>query len=487
MFNFIFVLLCSRVHTLHTCALWCAGCARLRGVDVVVQTVESSADNVRRDALGGNLHVVEFVDLTRAHWVIAQATESPGERSGALHELLVQTLFAQSVQLLGGKLLAADFACDLVEFLLILNDLLADGSVGLGGGGVGDVLGLVVLNDRIVGNNGTLAVLRPRTTEEKRALDEHVPLDTSIALDDPSVNERHEEDRSQNGDTSASAHGDSGDVPRGLLAETKVGRALVDDRQSTDGSGDQEEERRSPDSPRNRVLTNVDNQLDQHEDGRTKASGYGRGHSETSKDSTETLAVVPSPLDLVGTSESDTDTSNGRDERVGRRDVSRVASAPHDPGRGGSESTCESQHLNAGVAFECTVGNDAVLDRVGGTGSDCDGSEKFEACAKDHGLSVGDTPGGDTSGPGVGDIVGTVVVGVQHGKESANDEDVGVFGEHHLDDDLWSMGVDDGRFDLGDELNHLVGGLGYIHICTIQRIKWRLLGPADNTETSRRV
>ena len=139
-----------------------------------------------------------------------------------------------------------------------------------------------------------------------------------------------------------------------------------------------------------------------------------------------------------------------------------MASAPHNPRGGGGESTGESQHLNTGIAFEGTVGNDTVLDRVGCTGSDGDSSKKFEACAKDHGLSVGDTPGGNTGGPGVGDIVGTVVVGIQHGKESANGEDVGVFGEHHIDDDLWSMEVGDGEFDLSDEMNQLGTELGYI-------------------------
>ena len=79
----------------------------------------------------------------------------------------------------------------------------------------------------------------------------------------------------------------------------------------------------------------------------------------------------------------------------------------------------------------------------------------------------------------------TVVVGIQHGKEGANGEDVGVFREHHLDVDLWSMEIGDDRSDLDDELNHVVGGPDYIDICTIQRIKWRLLGPADTTDRSK--
>jgi hypothetical protein len=219
----------------------------------------------------------------------------------------------------------------------------------------------------------------------------------------------------------------------------------------------------------------VHDQLNQHEDGCTKASRNSRGHSKTSKDSTEALAIVPSPLDLVSTSESDTDTSNSRDKRVSRRDVSRVASAPHNPGGGGSESTGESQHLDAGVAFEGTVWNDTVLDRVGGAGSDGDGSKEFEACAKDHGLSVGDTPGGDTGGPSVGNIVGTVIVGIQHSKEGANGENVGVLREHHLSDDLWSMDVGDGEIDLSDEQNHLGRKPGYMNYMYFHRIECPLL------------
>ena len=89
--------------------------------------------------------------------------------------------------------------------------------------------------------------------------------------------------------------------------------------------------------------------------------------------------------------------------------MSRMASAPHDPRGGGSEGAGESQHLDASIAFKGIVRDDAVLDSVGGTRSDCDSSKKFEACAEDHGLSVGDTPGGDTSSPCVGHIVCGVV------------------------------------------------------------------------------
>lgn len=55
----------------------------------------------------------------------------------------------------------------------------------------------------------------------------------------------------------------------------------------------------------------MDNDLDEHEDGSTKSGSDGRSHSEASKDSTETLSIVPSPLDFAGTA----------DVRFGRTEV----------------------------------------------------------------------------------------------------------------------------------------------------------------------
>jgi hypothetical protein len=41
--------------------------------------------------------------------------------------------------------------------------------------------------------------------------------------------------------------------------------------------------------------------------------------------------------------------------------------------------------------------------------------------------------------------------------------------------------------DLGDELNHLGRRQGYMNYMYFYRIEWPFLGPADNTERSRRV
>ena len=63
------------------------------------------------------------------------------------------------------------------------------------------------------------------------------------------------------------------------------------------------------------------NELYQHKDAGGKASRDDRRHPKTCKDSTETLAVIPAPLDSGCADGGDANPSNSRDERVGRRDV----------------------------------------------------------------------------------------------------------------------------------------------------------------------
>jgi hypothetical protein len=110
--------------------------------------------------------------------------------------------------------------------------------------------------------------------------------------------------------------------------------------------------------------------------------------------------------------------------------VCRVAGTPHDPGRGSGKSASEGEHLHTGVPLEGGVRDNAVLDGIRSSCTDSDGAEHLEDGAEDHGLSVRDGSRGDTGGPGVCDIVGTVVVGVQQGKEGAYGENIGVLVEH---------------------------------------------------------
>jgi len=205
-----------------------------------------------------------------------------------------------------------------------------------------------------------------------------VPADSVIALDDLSVEVGNKKEESQSSKTNTARDGNGSNIPRRLLVETKVGGSLVDNGECADGTSDQEEEGSSPDRPGDRVLAKVDDHLDEHEDDGTEASRGSRSHSETSKNGTETFALVPAPLDLRGAGNSDTNTSDSRDERVGRRDVGRVLGAPHDPGGGTGESASKGQHLDTSIVLEGVGGDDAVLDGFGSTGTNSDGADHFE-------------------------------------------------------------------------------------------------------------
>jgi hypothetical protein len=61
----------------------------------------------------------------------------------------------------------------------------------------------------------------------------------------------------------------------------------------------------------------------------------------------------------------------------------------HDPRGSTSKGTGESQHLDTSVTSECGIGNDTVLDGIGGTSTDRYSTEHFEYGTEDHGLSVG--------------------------------------------------------------------------------------------------
>lgn len=149
----------------------------------------------------------------------------------------------------------------------------------------------------------------------------------------------------------------------------------------------------------------MDDQLDEHEDDPTETRGDGGGHTETGENGTQSVALVPTPFDILGSGSGNADTGHGRDERVGRRDVGRVSSTPHDPGGSTGERTGECEHLHTGVVSESAHGDDAVFDSRGGSGAYQCRSEDFENGTEHHGLSVRDGSRGDGRGPRVGDIV----------------------------------------------------------------------------------
>jgi len=392
-FYLVGILLGGGVHTLHASTLRSTMNTSLSGVDVVVKTIEETSSDHSRKTLEEGHHVLALIDLTRTHRVLVQSTHSPANGSPLLSELRVEPLLTLGNQFLVGELLGLGLDNSLLGLGLgghdsVLATLLKILGSAKGRRAVADLRKIIVLNHSVVGDDGTLTLRGWLALEQKRTLDGHPPLDRRIPQDNPGVNVGNEEDDGKEADATAGTHGDGCDVPSGFLVKTELRRSLVDDGKCADGASNEEEERGGVDGPLHRVSAHVHNDLDEHEDGGGETGRDGRCHTQTSKDSTKTFSIIPAPLDLSSSHSSNTDTSDGRDQRVSRRNVSGVLGAPHDPGGSTSERTSESKHLDTSVSLESRGGNDTVLDGLSSTGTDSNSSKHFEDSTEDHGLAI---------------------------------------------------------------------------------------------------
>lgn len=370
------------VDTLHTGTVRSTFNTGLGSVDIVVNTVEGTGNNDSWETLEENLHIGKFVDLSVAHWVLVESSHSPAKRTALLPESGVHSLFGLFDEFFVGELL--NFVLDKV--------LLVDFGVGFVDGALSadfwGIIELVVLDDGVVWNLGDFSIWWGWAAEQERTVDDHPWLESVILLDDLGVEVWDEEEGREDAKTETSSQSDGGDVPCWLLVETELWGTLVDDGEGTNGTGDQEEHWGRPNSPDRWVLSEMDDELDEHEDSSTKAGSNSWSHKETSEDGTETLALVPSPLDLPSTNGGDTDTSDGRDEGVGGGDVSGVPGTPHDPGGSTSKSASEGKHLNTGITTESRVGDNSVLDSICGSSTDSNSTDDFKDSSENHGLSV---------------------------------------------------------------------------------------------------
>ena len=283
MLDFVRVLLGSGIDTLHALSFRRTRDSRLGGVDIVVDTIESTADDLSRETNESELDVVDLVHATFAKRVIAEATHCPSEWSLLLAHLGVHSCLATSDLF---------FVCEIVGFEAGRSIFLGVGGRGdfilgidIRGGVVGGVRGeglvhvLVLLDNGVVGDGGTVGLLDRIALEEGGAHDDHPPLDCGIALDDFGVHVGDEKEQCEESEESTSSNSDTSDESRGLLVQAELGGSLVDDREGADGSGDEEEEGRGVDGPWDGVLAHMDHELDQHEDGGCEGGGDGGGHS----------------------------------------------------------------------------------------------------------------------------------------------------------------------------------------------------------------
>jgi len=323
--DLIRVLLGVCVDASHTVALGGALETRLSSVDVVVHAVEKAGSDLGRDTLEEDLHVVELVDAASAHWVVTKGAHGPAHGAGLLQQLGAKAslTLGNGVLVRGARSVFHDEALLIgggngVSVLMRFLEVFKSGNGARGAGG----LELIFLHDGVLSNLLAISLSGGGAGPEERSHEDHPRLDCAVLPDDLGVDVGNEEDGGEQAKTGTGADSDGGDVPRRLLVETKLRRALVDNGQSADGASNEEPKRCRVNGPGHRVLAGVHDDLDETKDECAKASGGGRGNDEAGEDGTKTLALVPSPLDLGGTSGSDTDTGDGGDERVGGGDVS---------------------------------------------------------------------------------------------------------------------------------------------------------------------
>jgi len=172
--NLVGVLLSMGVDALHTLTIGSTLNTVLSGVDVVVDTIESTNSDLGRQTDEGTLDVVNFVELTSAHGIVVEETHCPTERTFLGAEPSVELVFGHLLELLVVVLVGLNLGVfevvdtvgvrSLVDlgFLEILSALeVAIGCVlrieRAGRRWVFlELVLLVLLNNRVVRNNGLL-------------------------------------------------------------------------------------------------------------------------------------------------------------------------------------------------------------------------------------------------------------------------------------------------------------------------------------------
>lgn len=226
---------------------------------------------------------MELIDLTTAHCVVVKNAHSPAKRTLLCSELSVvlclSTCDKQAVMSLG---------VDAGRFVFQLGERLRDGlalfakdvSFTAGRCRLNNVkvlwlllawnreissvllIVLIVLDDGVVGDASLLCIRRRLASVQSRALPDIPKSEGVIFLDDLGVDVWDEEQARKDEQAETNTKSNSDDVPGRLLVELEVRGSLVDNRQRANGSGNQEEEGRSENSPLDGVLASVNNLID---------------------------------------------------------------------------------------------------------------------------------------------------------------------------------------------------------------------------------
>ena len=257
----------------------------------------------------------------------------------------------------------------------------------------------VVRDESLVESDlGGLSLPKERTVEEV------VPSDGVVLLDDLGVDVRKPEEKGENADDDSSEDDGEGDGGFWQLGEVETWGTLVhwvsveslslSGSKLTNGHGEhsrngEEVERGHQHGGLDRVLPLEHGVLGDQVDDGTETTSKCRGNDHTGPNGGETLSAVPAPCGCVPSANSDTDTSERGDKRVSGGNGPRVPSGDHEPSGRSDERAGESQHGDGGVTLEDIDTDDGVLDRSSDFGTDKNGTEEFTDGSDQDRLSHG--------------------------------------------------------------------------------------------------
>jgi hypothetical protein len=175
------VFLSMAVDTLHTGTFGGSVDTSLSSVNIVVDTVETTDNDHGRDTLKSDDDVLLLVNLTSADLVLVEVSHGPGKRTLLGTELGVEAFLALFNELLVAELAVFSNDSALLGVLLSGNDTMVRVAKR------SSLHVLVMLDDSVVANVGTLGTLSSRSAEQERSLESMVPADGVIALDNNGV------------------------------------------------------------------------------------------------------------------------------------------------------------------------------------------------------------------------------------------------------------------------------------------------------------
>lgn len=188
-------------------------------VNVVVETVEKASSDHSGKALGSDLDVGRFVDLTGTHWVVAECAHSPAHWSSSIAKFGVEFGIGFGNEFLVGLRDVVVYLGDDAVFTKVLLVWRVDwcnvadfSLLGISSAQGPESVLVFLLDDVVVGDIGLVTCLDGGAPEKKRSLEDIIPLDCAVLLEDDCVDIWNKKQGGQDGAGRSGSDGNSSDL-----------------------------------------------------------------------------------------------------------------------------------------------------------------------------------------------------------------------------------------------------------------------------------